>query len=248
MLSGPSFTPATNAPLAGLLKVSTDVNSWVDVQVTDGTNIWERDFYDFATNHSETLLGFKPGRTNQIAVTCYDQSRNASTPLQVTFVTAPLPTNFPTSVVLTNQPALMEPGYTMFIVQPDGPQIATYIVIMDASGEVVWYRPWTANDFDVRQLGDGDLFMQQQNPSNNFVEMNMLGNTVRTWTPPAAYPVNSHEGNVTDHGTILYLADVTGTATNFPSGTATNAPRITARIDNNPIMEISASNSTLLNT
>jgi hypothetical protein len=142
----------------------------------------------------------------------------------------------------------MEPGYTMFIIQYNGLQTGTYIVMMDQSGQVIWYRPWTANDFDVHQLGDGDLFMQQSNPSNNFVEMNMLGNTVRTWTSPAGYPMNSHEGNVTDHGTILYLADVTGMATNFPSSTASNAPLIKARIDDNPIVEISATNSTLLNT
>ncbi len=92
ILSGPTFTPATNAPLAGVLQLTTDVDSRVSVLVSDGTNFWERDFYDFGTTHSETLLGFKPGRTNQILVTVYDKYRNTCTAMQLlNFVTAPLP-------------------------------------------------------------------------------------------------------------------------------------------------------------
>jgi len=244
--SGPTFIPATNAPLAGVLQLTTDVDSRVSIHVTDGTNTWTRDFYDFSTTHAETLLGFKPGRTNQIAVTCYDQYRNVSATQPVNFVTAPLPADFPTSVVLTNQPGRMEPGYTLFILQHNNTQTGAYIVIMDQNGQVVWYRPWTANDFDVRQLGDGTLFMEQTSPSNNFVAMNMQGNIIRTWNPPAAYPVENHEGLATAHGTILYLSHASQFVTNFPSSTANNAPRITARVDDDPVVEISASNSTLI--
>ena len=103
ILPGPSFTPATNAPLAGLLSLTTDVMSRVSVQVSNGTNVWEKDFYDYSTTHSLPLLGFKPGQTNQILVTVYDMDRNAYTaPQPLTFVTAPLPANFPTHTVLTN--------------------------------------------------------------------------------------------------------------------------------------------------
>ena len=144
ILSGPTFAPAASAPLAGVLQLTTDVGSRVSVLVDDGTNLWEKDFYDFGTTHSETLLGFKPGRTNLILVTVYDKYRNAATaPQLVNFVTAPLPSDFPTSVVLTNEPSVMEPGYTLFIVE----NINTghhYITVMDNDGEVVWYqRRWS---------------------------------------------------------------------------------------------------------
>ena len=117
VVSVPSFTPATNAPLAGLLQLSTDVNSRVSVTVNDGVTNWTRDFYDFGTTHSEILVGFKPGRANQIQVTCYDLERNAITSGPLAFVTASLNPNFPVSVVLTNQPDAMEPGYTLYILQ-----------------------------------------------------------------------------------------------------------------------------------
>jgi arylsulfate sulfotransferase len=246
--SGPVFVPSTNAPLAGLLQLTTDVDSRVRVQVSDGTNNWEKDFFDFGATHAEVLLGFRPNRTNQVVVTCFDKHRNASAPQNFTFITAPLPAYFPTTTLLTNRPDLMEPGYTLFNLLPARGSTNVYLMALDANGQVAWYRPWTANDFDVRQLNDGNLFMQQQNPSNNFIEMDMQGNIVRTVAAPAGFPVNSHDGVTTDHGTILYLSDVTATATNFPSSTATNASRITARIDDNPVVEISATNGALIHS
>jgi arylsulfate sulfotransferase len=247
ILSGPSFTPATNAPLAGLLQLTTDVDSRVSVLVSDGTDIWERDFYDYATTHSVPLLGFKPNQTNQILVTVYDKDRNAYTAAQpLTFVTAPLPTNFPPWTVLTSEPSVMEPGYTLFIIFSGS---ADYITIMDNSGEVVWYSPspWSGSS-DVRQLDNGDLFMEEDLPANCFQEINMLGQIVQTWHPPAGYTVNPHEGLVTDHGTIMYLSDVSEVVSNFPSSlTISNAPLMTVNVDDNPVVEISFTNSALLN-
>ncbi|HXR03074.1 MAG TPA: aryl-sulfate sulfotransferase [Verrucomicrobiae bacterium] len=249
-LSGLSFIPATNAPLAGLLSLTTPVDTRISVLVSDGTDVWERDFYDYATAHSVPLLGFKPDRTNQILVTAYDKNRNAYTAAQpLTFVTAPLPTNFPTSVVLKSEPSQMEPGYTLFLVRGgNGPP--GYYTIIDNSGEVVWYSPAPnpTAQLDVRQLNNGDLFTEFEPPTNCFLEMNMLGETVHTLSPPAAYPINPHDGIPTDHGTILYLSDVSRMVSNFPSSdTISNAPLVKTNIDDNPAVEISATNGALVN-
>ena len=250
ILSNLSFTPAINAPLAGLLSVTTPINTRISVLISDGTDIWEKDFYDFATTHSIPLLGFKPGRTNQILVTAYDQNRNAYPADQVlTFVTAPLPTNFPTSVVLKREPDQMEPGYTLFLVRwGNGPP--GYYTIIDNSGQVVWYSPAstpTLND-DLRQLADGDLYTEFEPPTNRFVEFNMLGQTVSTLSPPTAYPINPHDALPTGHGTILYLSDVSEVVSNFPSNdTVSNAPLVTVHVDDNPAVEISATNGALIN-
>jgi hypothetical protein len=249
LLSGPSFVPATNAPLAGLLQLTTDVDSRVCVSVDDGTSSWARNFYDFSRNHSVVLAGFKPGRTNQILVTVHDQAQNTCTATQaLTFVTARLPVDFPHSVVLQIDPGKMEPGYTLFIVQNRTARKA-YITAMDNSGEVVWYSPSrTVNDYDVRQLSNGNLFIQEQPPINRFLEINLLGETVQTWSPPAQYPINSHDGVPTDHGTILYLSDVSRVVSNFPTNaTDPNAARGTVTVDDNPVVEISATNGALLN-
>src|SRR5665213_3147425 len=89
VISGPTFSVASNAPLAGVLALTTDTGSQVSISVSDGTVTWELDFYDYGSNHSETLLGFKANRTNEITVTVRDEYRNTVTLSNpVSFVTS----------------------------------------------------------------------------------------------------------------------------------------------------------------
>lgn len=247
LLSGPLFVPATNAPLAGVLQLTTDVDARVCVSVDDGTSSWSRNFYEFNRNHSVVLAGFKPGRTNQILVTVHDQAQNIYAATQpLIFVTARLPADFPHSVVLQSDPSKMEPGYTLFIIQNRTAKKA-YITAMNNSGDVVWYSPIRLGDVDVRQLSNGDLFIEEQAPLNRFLEINLLGETVKTWSAPTAYPVNNHDGVPTDHGTILYLSDASRVVSDFPTNaTDPNASRGTVTVDDNPVVEISATNGALL--
>lgn len=245
ILSGPSFTPATNAPLAGTLSLTTDADSRVSVSVDDGTGAWMRNFYDFGTHHTVPLLGFKPGRTNLLNVTVYDKYRNsASAADPLTVITAPLPSDFPHSVLYTNQPDKMEPGYTLFRIANKNTKHG-YLTVVDNAGEVVWYSgvPSTA---DVRQLDNGDLFIPLV---TNFVEIDMLGNTINSWNVPTNLTINLHDGVPTPHGTILYLSDASQLETNFPtSATDPYAPRENSYVLYNKVVEISATNSALLNT
>ena len=246
ILSGPGFIPATNAPLAGMLQLTTDVDSRVSVLVSDGMIFWEKDFYEYTRTHSVPLLGFEPDRTNLMLVTVYDKNRQACTaPQLLTFVTAPLPATFPRMTVLTSEPDKMEPGYTLFMVQVRN-YAKNYITLVNNSGAVVWYSPAPAAfDDDVRQLDDGDLFVTDS--SNRFVEIDMLGQTVKTWNAPAGWPVDLHDGLPTSHGTILYLSHTNRVVNNFPSsGTVSNASRVTATVQDCPVVEISATNGALL--
>jgi hypothetical protein len=255
VVSGPSFSPAANAPLAGVLGVTTDVDSQVSVSVSDGIATWTRDFFDYGTNHSLTLLGFKPNRTNEITVTVRDKFRNALTigePL--TFITSPLPTNLPTFTLLTNNLAQMEPGYTLFRVANETTG-GSYVTIVDSSGEIVWYGESSGvggvpgpipTPSDVQQLTNGNLFFPETDQAG-FAEFNMLGQSVTTWSAP--FPVDSHEDFLTDHGTILYLNYTKQIVTNFPSS-ATNpaAPTETADVTCGRPVEISVTNSALLDS
>jgi arylsulfate sulfotransferase len=242
--SGPAFMPASNAPLAGVLTLTTDQPSRVSVSVSDGTNTWARKFYDYRTAHFFPLLGFKPGRTNQITVTVHDKYGNEFTaPEPAVFITGPLPSDFPTIVLLESKPEKMEPGYTLSRLVNRNDNKA-YLSVVDSSGEVIWYSavPTTS---DVRQLENGDLFIPL---TTNFVEINMLGNTVNTWVVPAGLTINLHDGVPTGHGTILYLNDASRVLTNFPtSASDSNAPTQTTSVLYNRIVEISATNASLLN-
>lgn len=252
ILSGPAFTPATNAPLAGILQLTTDVPSRVSVIVSDGTNAWEREFYDYAASNSVPLYGFQPGRTNWILVTAFDKYRNATTaPKLLTFVTPSLPADFPEITLLTNEPGRVEPGDTLFTVYNHFDNKG-YMTIVDPDGNVIWYHPTLQNlDIDAEQLADGNLFIYEEPPANRFVEMNLLGQIVQTWAPAAGYPINVHGGIFTSRGTLLYISDVPESVPNFPTvlpshSSTTNPPLGTVTVDDNPIVEISMTNGALV--
>jgi arylsulfate sulfotransferase len=242
--SGPVLTPATNAPLAAVLRLTTDHYSRVSVIVDDGQQSWERDFYDYDTNHSVPLLGFRAGRTNVITTTVHDRFGNEVTaPQSLVFKTAPLPGGFPQSVLLKSEPKKMEPGYVLFRVS-NRTSYNGYLTVVDDAGQVVWYsgRPSLV---EVRRLENGNLFLPL---STNFAEINLLGDTVDSWVVPADLPINVHEGVPTDHGTILYLNDASRVVTNLPTSTTDpGAPLQVASVLYNRVVEISATNGALLN-
>ena len=138
----------------------------------------------------------------------------------------------------------MEPGYTLFnweAVYPTGTTV--YTTIIDALGEVVWYAPGAG--FDIRQLPNGDLFATD---AASFVETDLLGRTVRTWQPPVQ-PLDPHDGVLTDHGTILYLADALRTVTDFATDPYNpNPARSNADVVYQKVVEMSADKETLMNT
>ena len=247
LLSGPSFTKSTNAPLAGVLQLATDVDTRVAVSVSEGTNVWERQFYDYATAHSVPLFGFKPARTNTISVTVTDRYRNQLTADQlVQFITSPLPTNFPMIHVLHSDPDRMEPGYTLFRVELHG-NANGYAVIVNSAGEVVWYGKVPAIA-DVRLLENGHLFMPSPSVTN-IQEIDLLGNQVKSWPAPPGFSVDDHDAVPTDHGTILFFTGATAVVSNYPTSvTVSNAPLATATIRYQNVVEISAADASLVNT
>jgi hypothetical protein len=228
--------------------VTTDVPSRVSVAVDDGVEPWERDFFDYGTSHALTLLGFKINRTNEISVTVTDMNRNVVTAESLlTFVTGPLATNEPEPKLITNNPDLMEPGYTMFRVA-NNTTGGSWVMFVDSAGQIVWHSGVLSTPSDVRQLPNGDLFFPLTS-TGGFEEANMLGQTVRTWSAAAGYPVDSHEDLITDHGTILYLSYAKELVANFPSSTLnSNAPLVTTNVSYDRVVEISETNSAFLNS
>jgi len=247
LLSGPSFTKATNAPLARVLQLTTLEATRVSVSVNDGYASWERNFYDFGTTHSIPLLGFKPNRTNAITVTVYDKQRNQLTAAQpVQFITGTLPSNFPKLHLLHSEPDRMEPGYTLFRVELNG-NANGYATIVNSGGEVVWYGNIPAIS-DVRLLPNGHLFFPSPSMTN-IQEIDLLGNLVKSWPAPRGFIVNDHDAVPTDHGTILFFSTTNEVVSNYPTSlTVSNAPKATATISYQTVVEISAADASLVNT
>src|SRR5687767_6005930 len=138
--AAPVLRPATDAPLARVLELSTNVRSRVTVMASDGQETWQRQFEQLATSHTLPLLGFKPGRAYTVHLTLHDATgQTLAVPGSLSVVTAPLPADFPPIEIRTSHPDLMEPGYTLLGIRARLKALLRYIVILDSAGDVVWY-------------------------------------------------------------------------------------------------------------
>ena len=243
IIESPSFAKADQAPLSGILSLTTDQPSRVSVGVDDGFTTWERDFYRWETAHSIPLHGFKPDRTNVITVTIHGSDGETVTASQeLEFITDPLPEPFPILTLLESQPGKMEPGHTLMRLDVQSNKYR-YAVIVDEQGEVVWYNE-TPSTADLRQLENGNLFMPTK---SNLLEMNLLGEVVNTWTPPADLTIDPHDAYMTDHGTILYLAYATNLVADYPTSvTSPTVPTEEAKVWYQKMVELSADDAEVL--
>ncbi|MCZ6911498.1 MAG: hypothetical protein O7F72_01700, partial [Proteobacteria bacterium] len=136
----PAVSPVATLPHAWELTVSTNLFTAITAVLDDGMgHAYTIDFGLQRRNHVLTVLGMRPDRTYTLNVTAHTLDNiilESTTTLQVT--TPPLPANFPTISLLSGDPALMEPGYTLMDTgRKDGS--AAFIVIVDDEAEVVWY-------------------------------------------------------------------------------------------------------------
>jgi len=219
--------PNLSTPLAGVLHLSTNIPTRVLLDISSGNKSWSIKFDDFKTDHTLTVLGFRPDKTHTIKIHVVNQNGQQSTfhrPLTVT--TDPLPDEFPSLVVNKSQPHLMEPGYTLFDVIPEGDnsEFGALIVIVDETGEVVWYQIGTRYT-NVRQTADGNLIFLQ---GANYIEMDMLGNPIREWKSmgksrknikefPVATRSFHHEAFPMDNGNFLVLSIEVKPFDNYPT-------------------------------
>jgi len=165
-------------------------------------------------------------------------------PEPILFVSAPLPTNFPTIVVLESKPEEMEPGFTEFKATRANTGSA-YVIIVDQAGEVVWFYGIPSNVWGERRLKDGDFLIPHP---RSFSKVNMLGQTVRTWDLPGGMTYH-HDVLPTERGTMLFLSDASRTVTNYPTSTTNSAaPLQTTTVWHNPIVEMSFETGAILNT
>jgi arylsulfate sulfotransferase len=243
----PTLTMDPNGvtPLAGVVQLTTDIPARVTLSITNGTESWTREFAQFETEHYLPILGLKPDNSYSIVITVTDeegQIETLSPALQAE--TDPLPADFPTISVLTSEPSRMEPGYTLIDkfarapanTTPDSTPNGTltrYSVILDNTGEVVWYS--TLGHRDMSQLPNGNITYKA---AQNLVEKDLLGNTINSYSLNPAQ--THHDIEITTHGTILSLHKESFFVEGYPTSyTDPNAPTISTYIEDNPVVELS---------
>ncbi len=119
----------------------------------------------------------------------------------------------------------------------------TYTIMVDDAGDVVWYS--LLGDITNYQLEDGSLLYRG---GNDVISVDMLGNEIRRVTMDDPGTGLTHDLMPTVNQTYLSITIQQATVEDFPtSDTDPNAPRRTAKIEDNPIVEFD-SKGNLLNT
>lgn len=208
--TAPSLAPNPNTavPLVATITLTTNELTQIALTISDGVRIWNvLAEPNYRTVHRVLVLGVHPNVANTIRVTARDQAGNLTTwPTTLTFVTPPLPASFPPMTTTASFPTRMEPGVTLFqarFTSPQGPQgpAGTYMIMLDSAGEVIWFLEASYDIGLVTRMRNGHLLAIVGGfvPGAAAVEMDMLGNAVRTWSasglaspPPGTIPVATH--------------------------------------------------------
>ena len=178
--------PNEAAPLVALLEFETEVPASVAVELDDGERRWTwRPDQPPETEHRLALLGLRPDKTHEIRVHVESSDgwfADECEPL--TFVTPPLPDDFPPLETTVSRPERMEPGVTLLginrWVDDQRDYQYGYIVMLDAAGEVVWYFNSRRGTADLRELRNGNLLVSDTNYRAAY-EVDLLGNVIREW-------------------------------------------------------------------
>jgi arylsulfate sulfotransferase len=248
--------PNERAPLVRILRVDTNVPTRLDATVSDGADsTFTIASTELTTSHTHTILGVKPDRPYQVTfvVTAADGARHESEEPLV-FTTTPLPDNFPVLDVRTADAARTEPGVTLFGARNKNLS-ASYLVIVDGSGEVIWYLDVDTGSF-VRQRANGNLITISSDRTR-ILEIDLLGQTVRTWyaalasaTPPAGgipvdvFTFHNDVFEIESAGTFLTSADFVHLVDDFPTDENDPSVRATAPVLDEPIVEFTADGTT----
>ncbi len=221
-------------PLAGLIQLETDEPVRITLQVSDGADNRTIEFAEFSSQFAVPLLGLKPATDYTIDVILTDRHNQQQVLTPALTVTTPaLPADFPSINVLVSEPGLMEPGYTMMARFVRAAGDPGYTIIVDNAGQEVWYS--TLAGLTNYQLDNGNLLYRTD---NDVIEIDLLGNQVSRMTLADPGTRLTHDMYPTVVQTYLSITITQATVENFPtSETDPDAPRASATIEDNPIVE-----------
>jgi hypothetical protein len=250
--------PNEHVPLARIVTADTNVPARLEVTVAEQNG----DTFTVVspastTTHAEPIIGLKPGRTYDLTVAANAGAESravADRPLHVT--TDPLPANFPAIDVRIAGDAASKSGFTLFGTRKkDGS--AAFIVIVDGSGDVVWFMEIATSSM-VRRLQNGNLITILANRML-LLEVDLLGRTARTWyaarstvpPPPGGIPVDvfTFHNDIVEVGSgssFLVSSDIVRFVDDFPTDEHDAAVRTdVVPVLDEPIVEFAPDGTTL---
>lgn len=181
-VQAPRLVPNSNpsVPLAAMITFETSVMVRTELAFKEGQRSWVREVEEgFGLTHRVPVLGVRPGRTHWITVWVTDQNgeRTAATE-PVVFQTPQLPSNFPPLTTNVSEPSSMEPGVTLININSSR-EDESFLMILDAEGEVIWFYRAQQYLGDVQRLRSGNILYMYDRTT--IAEINMFGDVVQEW-------------------------------------------------------------------
>ena len=171
------------APLTAEIEVLTNEMTALEIELRTADDIEIVPSDGLRRDHRVQLLGLRPSRNYRVSVLAKEQGGASVRWQSAEFKAPPLPELFPPFKILVSKPEEMEPGVTIFNLNSAPSGDPSYIVAVNAIGEVVWYYKASARVTDVRRLRDGNILYVAPVGliQNRAIEIDMLGNVVRRW-------------------------------------------------------------------
>jgi len=259
--------PNPAVPLAAILRVTSDRQTVLTINIDDGERQWSVTPTDvLSANHEVPVLGMRSGRLHTITATLQDASGKQTDSEAMTFRTPPLPDSFPTPRITVHKPEAMEPGVTIFNVNgrwgPDGKQAPANFapaIIVDDEGEIIWYYlPGVHKVHDIRRMPNGHFIYEVWPGTDGMIEIDMLGNIIRRWhftgtaknVAAGSIPVETdsfhHDYAELPNGNFLLLSTENRVIDDwYTSETEAMAPRAAANVIGDVVIEMTQAGEVL---
>ena len=252
------FNPNPQAPLAAIVKFSTNKPVQTSIRIKDGE--WERELiYDetYDTEKGLPIIGMVPDRSHEIRVFIQDDfGRLAEAPNTLQFHSLGLPTGkdeFPPMEMTVNRPDDAEPG--ILLLNPRRRRAGDLVfgqsfgllVALNGKGKVVWYYQTDSRISDFQRLRNGNIIYVTQD--YRVVEIDWLGNVQSQWYATGrpggsaeGIPVETmaihHEIDELPSGNLVVLGVEKRRIENYyTSDTDSEAPRQTQEVMGDQIIE-----------
>lgn len=175
--------PANHLSAIAFVETSPASSARVEVKGPDDHAFTVHSPGSMTERHEIPIVGLYPDSRYSIKVTVGDNNGNELSSDASTFITAPLPDDFPPIEILQSRAEEMSPGVTLFNVMRFNPTIDIswgLLLAVDESGRVVWYHREGLAINDFKRLSNGNIAYI----SGVLVvrEIDILGNRLNVWS------------------------------------------------------------------
>jgi len=227
--------PSPDVLLVRIAEVSADrpVHGVVQLSPVDGPTL-EIPFEDLAATHEIPLLGLHFETPYEVSATAIDAEGRTTEVYGGRIDAEPRPPIWPEIEVSTSDPALMEPGHTLFSVNAYDASSNHFLLVADPTGAISWCYRAADTVLDARMNRAGNVLATI---GDAIVELDWTGAELQRWTAPNGL---HHEATEMPDGSLLSLSSHAAVADRYPTNYDDPGPRQQIEVLAHSVVELAA--------